>query len=385
MKILSAAILSSTLLFSSVSSDSRNPPASSAPAIFGFRDPATEATVESKFLAVPDPKLAEAHLRELTKAPHMAGTIEDKATADYVAQKFRDAGLDTEIVEYKVWMNYPQEISVDLTAPSGVAMHGPTPEHVDGDSFEDDSRVVMPFSGMSPSGDVEADVVYANYGTPEDFEKLDRMKIDVRGKIVLVRYGQNFRGVKVFIAQEHGAAGVIIYSDPADDGWRRGDKYPDGPWRPDTGVQRGSVGFMFEFPGDPTTPGIASLPSLSDSQRIHPQDSAQMPKIPVTPISYHDAWPILQHLAGPDSPREWQGSLPFTYHVGAGPSRVKLHLKQDYQFRSLWDVIGRVKGSELPDEWSSRAIIATHGFTARSTPTAARRQCLKRCMVSENC
>ena len=281
----------------------------------------------------------------------MAGTPEDKATADYVAQKFRDAGLDTEIVEYKVWMNYPQEISVDITAPAGVEMHGPTREHVDGDPYDNDPRVVMPFSGMSPSGDAEADVVYANYGTPEDFEKLEKLKIDVRGKIVLVRYGQNFRGVKEFIAQEHGAEGVIIYSDPFDDGWRRGDKYPDGPWRPDTGVQRGSVGYMFEFPGDPTTPGFASVPSLPDSRRISPEQSAQMPKIPVTPLSYHDAWPILQHLGGPDSPREWQGALPFTYHVGPGPVRVKMHLKQDYQFRTLWDVIGRVRGSESPDEW----------------------------------
>jgi N-acetylated-alpha-linked acidic dipeptidase len=281
----------------------------------------------------------------------MAGTVEDKATADYVAQKFRDAGLDTEIVEYKVWINYPEEITVDLTAPSGVEMHGPTREHVNGDPLADDPRVVMPFNGMSPSGDVEADVVYANYGTPEDFEKLEKLKVDVRGKIVLVRYGQNFRGVKVFLAQEHGAAGVIIYSDPADDGWKCGDKYPDGPWRPDTGVQRGSVGYMFEYPGDPTTPGVASVPSLPDSKRVSPQQSAQVPKIPVTPLSYHDAWPVLQHLAGPDSPREWQGALPFTYHVGPGPAKLKIHLKQDYQFRTLWDVIGKVRGSELPDEW----------------------------------
>jgi len=325
---------------------------SGAPApIFGFRDAAAENATEARFLAVPDPKLAEEHLRTLTQAPHMAGTLEDKATADYVAQKFRAAGLDTEIVEYKVWMNYPLEISVDVTAPAGVEMHGPTREHVAGDPYEDDPRVVMPFNGMSPSGDAEADVVYANYGTPEDFEKLERLKIDVRGKIVLVRYGQNFRGVKEFVAQEHGAAGVIIYSDPFDDGWRRGDKYPDGPWRPDTGVQRGSVGYMFEFPGDPTTPGFASVPSLPESKRISPEQSAQMPKIPVTPLSYHDAWPILQHLGGPDSPREWQGALPFTYHVGPGPVRVRMHLKQDYQFRTLWDVIGRVRGSELPDEW----------------------------------
>src|SRR5271156_5548672 len=312
MKLPSAVLVSCVLLFALPSpnvSGHAPEPSSAAQAIFGFRDSAAEAATEARFLAVPDPKLAEEHLRTLTRAPHMAGTPEDKATADYVAQKFRDAGLDTEIVEYKVWMNYPSEISVDITAPAGVEMHGPTREHVDGDPYDDDPRVVMPFNGMSPSGDAEANVVYANYGTPEDFEKLEKLKVDVRGKIVLVRYGQNFRGVKVFLAQERGAAGVIIYSDPADDGWRHGDKYPQGPWRPDTGVQRGSVGYMFEFPGDPTTPGVASLPSLPDSQRVSPAQSAQMPKIPVTPLSYHDAAPILQNLGGRDSPREWQGAL----------------------------------------------------------------------------
>jgi N-acetylated-alpha-linked acidic dipeptidase len=354
MKLFSSVLLSSVVLFAvSLPSVSGQAPKSSSTSqpIFGFRDPAAETAAESRFLAIPDPKLAEEHLRTLTQAPHMAGTLEDKATADYVAQKFRAAGLDTEIVEYRVWMNYPLEVSVDLTAPAGVEMHGPTREHVEGDPYDGDPRVVMPFSGMSPSGDAEAEVVYANYGTPEDFEKLEKLKIDVRGKIVLVRYGQNFRGVKAFVAQEHGAAGVIIYSDPYDDGWRRGDKYPEGPWRPDTAVQRGSIGYMFEFPGDPTTPGVASLPTLPESQRISPEKSAQMPKIPVTPLSYHDAAPILQHLAGPDSPREWQGALPFTYHVGPGPVRVKMHLKQDYQFRTLWDVIGRVRGGEFPDEW----------------------------------
>jgi len=354
MRLPLAAILSSFIFFSSptnAGTSAGTSPAPATPTIFGFREAAAETAIEARFLAVPDPKLAEEHLRILTQAPHMAGTIEDKATADYVAQKFRDAGLDTEIVEYKVWINYPAEINVDMTAPAGVTMHGPTREHVDNDPFQDDPRVVMPFNGMSPSGDVEADVVYANYGTPDDFEKLDKLKIDVRGKIVLVRYGQNFRGVKVFVAQEHGAAGVIIYSDPADDGWRRGDKYPEGPWHPDTGVQRGSVGYMFEFPGDPTTPGVASLPALPDSQRISPQQSAQMPRVPVTPMSYHDIWPVLQHLGGPDSPREWQGALPFTYHVGPGPAKLKMHLRQDYQFRTLWDVIGRVRGSDVPGEW----------------------------------
>jgi N-acetylated-alpha-linked acidic dipeptidase len=352
MKLFSTVFLFFALILSGSSTRADgNSPASSSPVIFGFRDATAEQATESRFLAVPDSRLAEEHLRILTKVPHMAGTLEDKATADYVAQKFRNAGLDTQIVEYKVWMNYPAEIKVDMTAPPGIEMHGPTRERVDNDPFQDDPRVVMPFNGMSPSGDVEAEVVYANYGTPDDFDKLEKMKVDVRGKIVLVRYGQNFRGVKVFVAQERGAAGVIIYSDPSDDGWRRGDKYPDGPWRPDTGVQRGSVGYMFEFPGDPTTPGVASIPTLPDSQRISPQQSLQMPKIPVTPLSYHDVWPVLQHLSGPDSPRDWQGALPFTYHVGPGPSKVKMHLRQDYQFRTLWDVIGRVEGREVPDEW----------------------------------
>jgi N-acetylated-alpha-linked acidic dipeptidase len=323
----------------------------SVPEIFGFRNAAVETEIETRFLAVPDPKLAEQHLRVLTQAPHVAGSPEDKATADYVAEKFREAGLDVETVEYRVWMNYPTEISVDVTAPADVHMHGPRREHVDGDSLPDDPRVIMPFNAMSPSGDAEADVVYANYGTPEDFKKLEQLKVDVRGKIVLVRYGQNFRGVKAFIAQERGASGLIIYSDPADDGWRHGDQYPKGPWRPESGVQRGSIGYMFEFPGDPTTPGIASVPSLPDAQRTPPAQSAQLPKILSTPLSYGDAWPILEHLGGPDSPRDWQGALPFTYHVGPGPVKVKMHLRQDYQFRTIWDVVGRVRGSDYPDEW----------------------------------
>src|SRR5579871_4382860 len=325
-------------------------PANAGP-ITGFRNPAAEAGWERTFLEVPDRKLAEQHLRTLTAEPHIAGSPEDKKTADYVAQKYREAGLETQIVEYKVWFNYPREVTVDVVAPAGVRMHGPSREHVEGDPYQDDPRVVMPYNGESPSGDVEADVVYANYGRPEDFKKLDDLKVDVRGKIVVVRYGQNYRGVKAFVAQERGAAGVIIYSDPADDGWTRGDKYPQGPWRPDTGVQRGSIGYMFEYPGDPTTPGFASTPELPETKRIAPAAAAALGKVPTTPLSYHDIWPILENLGGPDSPREWQGALPFTYHLGPGPVRVKIHLKMDYQYRTIWDVIGKVRGSDLPEEW----------------------------------
>ena len=353
MKIVTGTVLFLVLLGS-------NPQAFSRPgkdsglegaAITGFRDVAGEQEIEKRFLAVPDPKLAEEHLRILTQAPHIAGSPEDKATADYVAKKFREAGLDTEIVEYRVWMNYPSEISVDMTAPDGVTMHGPSREHVDNDPFQDDPRVITAYNGMSPSGDAEAEVVYANYGSPEDFDKLKQLNVDVKGKIIIVRYGQNFRGVKAFVAQERGAAAVLIYSDPKDDGYYRGDAYPKGPWRPASGTQRGSVGYMFQFPGDPTTPGVASVPSLPDSKRVPVAESAQLPKIPVTPLSYADASPILAHLAGPPSPREWQGALPFTYHVGPGPAKVKLHLKQDYQFRTIWDVVGKVRGTASPDEW----------------------------------
>src|SRR5882724_10456771 len=155
--------------------------------LLGFRNTAAERKIEAQFLAVPDPVLAGTHLRTLTQAPHMAGTPEDKATADYVAKKFRDAGLETEIVEYRVWMNYPQEISVDMTAPANVKMHGPSPEQVAVDAFQNDARITPAFNGMSPSGDVEAEVVYANYGAPEDLDRLEKAKVDVRGKIVLVR------------------------------------------------------------------------------------------------------------------------------------------------------------------------------------------------------
>ena len=342
-----------TLLFAlmSLRLTSAQSPAPNKDSLLGFRNSDAERKIEAQFLAVPDAKLAEAHLRTLTQAPHMAGTAEDKATADYVARKFREAGLATEIVEYRVWMNYPLETSVDLTAPASAKMHGPSPERVADDPFQNDLRISPAFNGMAPSGDVEADVVYANYGTPEDFDRLTQAKVDVRGKVVLVRYGKSFRGVKAFVAQEHGAVGLLLYSDPADDGFKHGDAYPDGPWRPESAVQRGSVGYMFFYPGDPTTPGVASVPSLPDNQRVPPAKAEQLPAIPVTPISYRDARPILENLTGPAAPPEWQGAGPFTYHDGPGTARVKIHLKQDYQYRTIWDVIGRVRGSELPDEW----------------------------------
>jgi len=321
--------------------------------VFGYSDFSAEAKIEQEFLSVPDAKLAGEELKTLTAAPHLAATPEDHATAEYVAQKFRAAGLDTEIVPYRVLLNWPKIVKVEAAGADGKPlMAGPTREHVDsGDPFQDDPRVVMPFNGSSGSGDVTGEVVYANYGRLEDFNELAAQHIDLHGKIVIARYGGNFRGVKVYIAEQHGAAGVLIYSDPQDDGYYKGDPWPDGPWRPETGVQRGSVQYLFRYPGDPQTPGVASTPDLPDSARQPADNTGDQPHIVSIPISYHDAAPILQALKGPGVPQGWQGALPFRYHLGPGGVKAHLISRQDYQVRTIWDVIGRIKGTQLPDEW----------------------------------
>ncbi|MGB6973150.1 MAG: M28 family metallopeptidase [Terracidiphilus sp.] len=310
-----------------------------------------EAAIEQAFLVVPSAQLAGEELKTLTAQPHVAGTPEDHATALYVARKFREAGLETEIVPYRVLLNWPKEVRVQAYDAQGkLLMTGPTREHVSHDPYQENPKIIMPFNGSSGSGDVTAPVVYANYGRLEDFKKLDAEHIDLHGKIVIVRYGANFRGVKVYLAEQRGALGVLIYSDPQDDGYYRGDPYPNGPWRPATGVQRGSVQYLFKYPGDPETPGFASTPSLPDSRRMNPDGN--QPHIISIPLSYHDAAPILQALKGADVPQGWQGALPFRYHIGgAGAVRVHLVSQQDYQRRLIWDVIGKIKGSEFPDQW----------------------------------
>ena len=341
--------------------------ASQTPQVFGYSDFTQQAKWDAAFMAVPDPKLAGEHLKTLTAAPHWASSPEDYATAVYVADKFKAAGLDTQIVPYKVWLNKPRSIVIEAFDSTGEKlMSGPTPEHVDpkkhgGDPFQDDPRILPAFNGSAPSGDVTAEVVYANYGELADFNKLDQLGISVKDKIVIVRYGANFRGVKAYIAQQRGAKGVLIYSDPADDGYFRGDVYPKGPFRPDSAVQRGSVQFLPIYPGDPETPGIASTPDLPDSKRLAPNDPAiNQPTIPVNPLSYKDAAPILKCLSGEVAPKGWQGALPFTYHLGGGSNTadahkvtVHMHLEQDYALRTIWDVIGTIDGTDPAqnDDW----------------------------------
>ncbi len=321
--------------------------------VFGFRDFAPQARIDAAFLAVPDPVLAGQHLKILTAEPHWASSPEDYKTALYVAEKFKAAGLETQIVPYRVLLNKPIKILIEAFGPNGTKlMTGPSPEHVDstadgGDPFQDDPRVTPAFNGSSPSGDVTGEVIYANHGTLADFKQLEKLHISVKDKIILVRYGGNFRGVKVYIAQKYGARGVLIYSDPADDGYFHGDPYPKGAWRPESAVQRGSTQFLPIYPGDPETPGIASTPDLPDSQRI-PIDKLQsnQPSIPVNPLSYQDATPILRALTGPNVPKGWQGALPFAYHLGGGKVTAHMHLEQDNALRTIWDVIGTIEGTD---------------------------------------
>jgi len=349
------AVLSIVLPSSRLAAQALPPQAS-----LGYSDFSAEARLEEKFMAVPDPKLAGEELKTLTIEPHLAATPEDRKTAEYVASKFRAAGLQTEIVPYRVLLNWPKVVRVEAYDEAGhLLMSGPTREHVEGDPAADNPRVIMPFNGSSGSGDVTAEVVYANYGRAEDFNELAARNIDLHGKIVICRYGSNFRGVKVYLAQQRGAIGVLIYSDPQDDGYSKGDPWPIGPWRPETGVQRGSVQYLFKYPGDPETPGVASTLDLPDSARItNPAGpGGSEPHIISIPISYHDAAPILQALKGPSAPQNWQGALPFHYHIGPGGTRIHLVSQQDYQRRIIWDVIGKIEGSQDPDAW---VIVGNH-------------------------
>jgi len=335
--------------------------------VFGFRDFTQQQKWDAAFLAVPDAALAGQHLKTLTKAPHWASSPEDYDTALYVAEKFKAAGLETTLVPYKVLLNKPVKIVIEAFNERGhKLMSGPTREHVDpadhgGDPFQDDPRVLPAFNGSSPSGDVTAEVVYANYGSPADFKRLAEMGVTVKGKIVLVRYGSNYRGIKAYDAQLAGATGVLIYSDPADDGYFKGDMYPKGAYRPESAVQRGAVQFLPIYPGDATTPGVASTMDLPDSKRI-PADKIQAnwPSIPVNPLSYLDAAPILKAMDGKETPRSWQGALPFTYHVGGTASvTVHMHLEQDTKLRTIWDVIGTIDGTD-PTEKENWVIAGNH-------------------------
>jgi len=302
--------------------------------------------LEERFQRVLSPDSCRRYLRRLTEDPHVEGTEGSLKIAHYVRDKLRDAGFEVELVEYEAYMPYPKEVRFTLVEPE--SFQGPTPEEGwvwDKDSFNRD--VLLPYNAYSPSGEVTAEVVYVNYGLPEDYQVLEEMAIDVRERLVLARYGRSFRGVKARVAEEKGAAALMIYSDPADDGYMKGDIYPRGPQRPRTAVQRGSIQYLVEYPGDPLTPGWAST---KKAKRIPPQEATNLPRIPTMPLSYGDAEVILRNLAGPVVPEGWQGGLPFAYHVGPGPAKVHLKLVMDFKTRPVWNVIGKLTGSQEPEQ-----------------------------------
>ncbi len=332
-----------TLTFSQGSADSR--------ALDGFTDEraVVQRRWEEQFRAVPAPKSAREHLRKLTLEPHIAGTKEDYATALYVRDQLRSYGLAADLKEYDVWLNYPNTPSVlelITTRRQKLVIHEAV---VPGDPTSSHPKITPLFNGYSASGDVTAPLVYANYGLPGDYEELKKIGVDVKGKIVIVRYGNSFRGVKAKVAEDQGAIGCVIYSDPADDGYMQGDVYPKGPWRPVASGQRGSVQYLFYYPGDPLTPGKPSIPGVP---RLQPEEATDLTRIPVQPIAYDVAKAIIAPLKGPVRPRGFQGGLPFAYHVG-GTNDVKVRLKtdMDYKIRTIWNVVARINGDQDKDRW----------------------------------
>jgi len=305
----------------------------------------SERATEADAIGRPSPSSASAHSKFLSLQPHMAGTPAQARTRDYVVSQMKSWGLTTEVRSYRIWMPHPVSTRVWRIAPDSLELNlqeGPIPEDTTSVAFPQ----VMAFNGYGAAGDVRGEIVYVNYGLIEDYAQLDSMGVSVKGKIAIARYGRSFRGIKAREAEKHGALGLLIYSDPADDGYVRGDVYPAGPMRPSHGIQRGSV---MNPNGDPSTPGY---PSTANAKRI-PLSQMEVPHIPVLPISYGNAAELLRGLAGKSIPQPWQGGLPFRYHVGPGPVQARIAVTTDATtnpYKEIWDTFGIVRGSEFPDE-----------------------------------
>ena len=288
----------------------------------------------------------------LTAEPHHVGSPYEIELTDYVANHFKTFGLDVSRYEYSVLVPWPGERRVDIVAPDSASLA------VDEEKLPGDPYAAKPGSfrhnAYSPSGDVTGEIVYVNYGVPADYDTLQKLGIDVAGKIVLARYGSSWRGIKPKVAAEHGAIACLIYSDPRDDGYFQGSAYPDGPYRGIGMIQRGSVMDLPRRPGDPSTPDVPSKPGV---QRLPIDQIDTLAKIPVQPLSGRDATELLRRQSGPVAPEPWRGALPVTYRLGPGPAKVHLKLQMDYGQRRLINVVGRMTGSQFPDEW---VILGSH-------------------------
>jgi len=321
--------------------------------IMGFPEEETDAqiTLEAKFDALLNADNLNSWMKYLTAQPHHVGSPYDKKVVDFVAAKFKEWGYQVRIEKFDVLFPTPKLRLVEMLAPTTYKASLTEPP-VKGDPYSDQTKEALPgYNAFSVDGDVTADLVFVNYGIPEDYVELERRGISVEGKIVIAKYAGSWRGIKPKLAAEKGAIGCLIYSDPEDDGYYRGDVYPKGPFKNEYGIQRGSVMDMPMAPGDPLTPGYGAT---DDAVRIDIKEANTLTKIPVLPISYHDALPLLTALEGPVVPNSWKGALPITYHIGPGPAKVHLKLEFNWELKPAYDVIATMQGSTLPDEWVIR-------------------------------
>lgn len=324
-----------------------------AQTIQGFTTKSTQdqLALETQF----DAKLKKENLDEwmqfMAAEPHYVGTEYGKKNAEWMKEQFESWGYDVEIDEYQVLFPYPKLRLLELTAPTAFKA-ALEPEPIAEDKYTQQGEALLPsYNAFSTDGDVTAELVFVNYGVPKDYEELEKLGIDVKGKLVIAKYYGSWRGIKPKLAAEKGAIGCIIYSDPADDGYVQGDVYPEGAFKPETGVQRGSVMDMPLYPGDVLTPGYGAT---KNAKRLDRKEAPTITKIPVLPISYADAQPFLEALNGPVAPSDWRGGLPITYHIGPGPAKVHLKLEFDWQLKPAYNVIAKLKGAVYPEEWVMR-------------------------------
>lgn len=325
------------------------PSPAEAQAILGY--PASRVAAQKALEAAARQQAAAAnvgkYMRVMAAEPHHAGTEASRKVAEYILKSLRDWGLQAEFAVYEVMLPFPGERRLELLSPSRykAALKEPA---IDQDPTSGQSSQLPTFNAYAGSGDVTAPLVYVNYGTPEDYAELEKLGVSVKGKIVVARYGRSWRGIKPKLAQERGAVGCIIYSDPADDGYGRGAVYPEGPHRPPQGVQRGSVMDMPIYPGDPTTPFVASVPG---AKRLAVKDSPTILKIPVLPVSHSDAQPLLEAIGGQEAPAAWKGGLSIPYRLGDGSARARLEVRNHFEVRKIYNVIATIPGKDFPDEW----------------------------------
>lgn len=314
-------------------------------------DRLSQSELESEFDKTLNPENLDTWMKHMSSKPHHVGSPWSKQNAEYAANKFKEWGFESRVETFEVLVPFPKIRKLSMVAPEKLELKLFEPA-VEGDRSSEMTKDVLPgYNAFSADGNVTGELVFVNYGLNEDYEELKRLGIDVKGKIVIAKYGRSFRGIKPKIAHEQGAIGCIMYSDPKDDGYVVGDVYPVGPYRNEFGIQRGSVLDMPARPGDALTPGYAAT---KDAERLSINEASTIMKIPVMPISYADALPLLKAIKGPVVPDSWKGGLPITYHIGPGPAKVNLHLEFDWSLRTAYNPVGRMKGSVYPDEWIMR-------------------------------